>query len=140
MRVFTAKLKQLIGTKDHPVSWAPRNLLFEAQRHFLERLFSSQDIRRREVKVEIPDDGGPILLKTDTTEYAVLFRRAGRELIDTDLITTDLEQARRARDAQQIAADYFAGYGDGAPEKCVLVMRTCTPWCEVHEEKQEDKQ
>ena len=63
MKIFTAKLRQLIGTKDHTVSWAPRDLLFEAQRHFLERLFDSSDIRGREVRVEVPNDGGPILFK-----------------------------------------------------------------------------
>lgn len=67
MKVFTAKLKQLIGTKGKPVSWAPRDLLFEAQRPFLVRLFDHPDIRRREVKVEVPNDGGPILFKCEVS-------------------------------------------------------------------------
>ena len=67
MKIFAAKLKQLIGTADRPVSWAPRDLLFEAQRHFLERLFDSSDIRGREVKVEAPNDGGPILFKCEVS-------------------------------------------------------------------------
>ena len=40
-----------------------RNRLFAAQRHFLERLFDSSGIRGREVRVEAPNDGGPILFK-----------------------------------------------------------------------------
>ena len=67
MKIFTARPKQLIGTADRPVSWAPRDLLFEAQRHFLERLFDSSDIRGREVKVEVPNDGGPILFKCEVS-------------------------------------------------------------------------
>ena len=44
-----------------------RNRLFEAQRHFLERLFDSPDIRGHKVKVEVPNDGGPILFKCEVS-------------------------------------------------------------------------
>lgn len=65
MKVFTVKLKELIGTSDSPQSWDPRDLLFEAQRHFLEKLFDQPDIRGRKATVEVPHDGTPIQFKCE---------------------------------------------------------------------------
>lgn len=67
----------------------------------------------------------------DTIEYAVLRRSNGEESIDHDTVTTDIERVRHARDVQQTVADYKSSRGQASPTTCVLVMRTCTPWCEV---------
>lgn len=76
---------------------------------------------------------------SETTEYAVMTRREGRETIDEDTITTDIGRARLARGAQQANADWLAENGYVAKSECVLVMRTCTPWCEVYEPKEDKK-
>lgn len=75
---------------------------------------------------------------SETVEYAVMTRREGRESIDGDTVTTDIGQATRARDANQAFADYLTRNGDAAQAECVLVMRTCTPWCEVYQPKKEN--
>ena len=67
----------------------------------------------------------------DTTEYAVLRRAEGEEVLDHSTVTTDIERVKRARDHQQELADYKFKKGAAPETACVLVMRTCTPWCEV---------
>lgn len=67
MKIFMAKLRDLVGTGRNPQPWAPRDLLFRAQRHFLERMFDLPGIRRQKVSVEVPDDGGAILFKCEVS-------------------------------------------------------------------------
>ena len=64
MITFIAKLRSILGTERSPMSMAPREVLFEAQRHFLEKLFDLQNrVQGRKADIEVPADGGPIAFR-----------------------------------------------------------------------------
>lgn len=97
MKIFMKKLKDLLGTRDHPQSWAPRDLLFEAQRPFLEKMFDSPGIRQGKVTVEVPNDGGPILFKCDvslrTNPHDTLSRLVDRDWGDFEVKAVRIREA-----------------------------------------------
>lgn len=75
MKTFSAKLRDLVGTPRHPVSWAPRDVLFNAQRRFLEKIFNIGGVRFQHADVEIPSDGKPIVFRCDISTHEDVYGR-----------------------------------------------------------------
>ena len=57
------------------MSWAPRDVLFTAQRHFLEKIFNIGGIRFQHADVEIPLDGKPIVFRCDISTHEDVYGR-----------------------------------------------------------------
>ena len=72
MKVFIAKLRDLIGTELNPVSIAPRDVLFRPQRRLLERIFDTDGVRS--LHVEVPTDGSPIVFRCDISTHVNVYR------------------------------------------------------------------
>lgn len=75
MKVFSIKLKDLVGTARHPVSLAPRDVLFNAQRRFLEKIFNIGGVRFQHADVEVPPDGKPIVFRCDISTHEGVYQR-----------------------------------------------------------------
>lgn len=73
-------------------------------------------------------------------EYAVRMDTCGISPVIRETVTSDIKQAEQARNARQADADYRTKKLGAEPAEFVLVMRTCTPWCEVYQPKKENKQ
>ena len=69
MKMFITKLRDLVGTERNPISLAPRDVLFNAQRRFLEKIFNIGGVRFRHADVEIPPDGKPIVFRCDISTH-----------------------------------------------------------------------
>lgn len=73
MKIFTCKLRDLVGTASHPVSMAPRDVLFRSQRQFLEKIFDITGVRFKRADVEVPTDGSPIVFRCDISTHANVY-------------------------------------------------------------------
>lgn len=60
MKIFRVKLRDLIGTNRNPQSWAPRDILLNAQLRFLEKNFHVVGVKGHKAEVDAPKDGSPI--------------------------------------------------------------------------------
>lgn len=83
MKVFIAKLRDIIGTERHPVSMAPRDVLFEHQRHFLEKHFDTKGVRHGSLMVDVPKDGSPILFRCDISTRMEAYNTVSR-IVEAD--------------------------------------------------------
>ena len=67
----------------------------------------------------------------DTTEYAIRIDREEGSEIDRRSITTDRKAIRQRKKLTIKSEDMYARAAGKKPAAVTVVMRTCTPWCEV---------
>ena len=79
MKMFFMKAAKLTNVQ----SWAPRDILLNAQLRFLKKIFCIEGVKGKEVEVVVPKDGKPITFTCEVSTHERL-RRVIDQITEAD--------------------------------------------------------